>query len=175
MAANSNLALILEHLISSSIVWNEFNFHPNTNQQHLIAKQANQRAKYYHLPEYDHRVHVFKLRVKVDQGLMVSNVLLKLLVTRVHVLWQHRVFFAHFVLYVAQFRESVSEYAKLAGQMDGHDAENVVEAKVTDPYVIQSYYLSKEKKMKISSLRNGVLMLYNVFSRKISKTEDNSF
>lgn len=79
------------------------------------------------------------------------------------------------MLYVAQFRESVSEYAKLAGQMDGHDAENVVEAKVTNPYVIQSYYLSKEKKMKISSLRNGVLMLYNVFSRKISKTDDNSF
>lgn len=32
--------------------------------------------------------------------------------------------------------------------MDGHDAENVVEAKVTDPYVIQSYYLSKEMKEK---------------------------
>lgn len=52
------------------------------------------------------------------------------------------------MLYVAQFRESVSEYAKLAGQMDGHDAENVVEAKVTNPYVIQSYYLSKEMKEK---------------------------
>lgn len=114
---------------------------PCTNQQHLIAKQANQHAKYYHLSEYDHRVYVFKLGVKVDQGLMVSNVLLKFLVTFVHVLCQCRIFFAHFVLYVAQFRESVPEYAKLAGQMDGHDAENVVEAKVTDPYVIQSYYL----------------------------------
>lgn len=107
----------------------------------MIAKQANQHAKYYHLSEYDHRVYVFKLGVKVDQGLMVSNVLLKFLVTFVHVLCQCRIFFAHFVLYVAQFRESVPEYAKLAGQMDGHDAENVVEAKVTDPYVIQSYYL----------------------------------
>lgn len=58
-------------------------------------------------------------------------------------LCQYRVFF---VFYVAQFRESVSEYAKLAGQMDGHDAENVVEAKVTDPYVIQSYYLQEEIK-----------------------------
>lgn len=114
---------------------------PCTNQQHLVAKQANQYAKYYHLSEYDHRVYVFKFGVKVDQGLMVSNVLLKFLVTFVHVLCQCRIFFAHFVLYVAQFRESVPEYAKLAGQMDGHDAENVVEAKVTDPYVIQSYYL----------------------------------
>lgn len=79
---------------------------------------------------------------------MVSNVLLKFLVTRVHALRQprFRTFLAYFC--VAQFRKSVAEYAKLAGQMDGHDAENVVEAKVTDSYAIQCYYLWKEIKKK---------------------------
>lgn len=79
---------------------------------------------------------------------MVSNVLLKFLVTPVHALRRprFRTFLAYFC--VAQFRKSVAEYAKLAGQMDRHDAENVVEAKVTDPYAIQSYYLWKERKKK---------------------------
>ena len=56
-----------------------------------------------------------------------------------HLFRQRRILFAYLVL--AQFRKPVSKYAKLAGQVHGHDAEDIVEAKAGDSNVIQAYCL----------------------------------
>lgn len=78
---------------------------------------------------------------------MLSNVQLQLLVKCMHMLCYHQfhVFLCYLMFHVTQFCDPVSKYAKLASQMYGQDAENVIEAKITDRYVIQTYRLQKVK------------------------------
>ena len=88
----------------------------------------------------------------IDQCLMMSDAFLKLLVKFVHLFRQRGILFAYLVL--AQFRKPVSKYAKLAGQVYGHDAEDIVEAKAGDSNVIQAYCLLKE-----------MAIIFNTFNR----------
>ena len=69
-----------------------------------------------------------------------------------HLFRQRGILFAYLVL--AQFRKPVSKYAKLAGQVYGHDAEDIVEAKAGDSNVIQAYCLLKE-----------MAIIFNTFNR----------
>lgn len=106
-----------------------------TDRQYLIAEQANQHARYHHLSKDNDRVHVFKPLAIIDQRLMVAYVFLESLVQHLHVFCRQPrfpIFLGNFAIGVAQFRESVLQYIKLAGQMNGQDAENVVETKVAE-------------------------------------------
>lgn len=52
-------------------------------------------------------------------------------------------FLGYSIFRVAQSIKPVSKYLELAGQVYGHDAENIVEAKVRYSNEVESHYLSK--------------------------------
>lgn len=81
------------------------------------------------------RVHVFKPLAIIDQRLMAAYVFLESLVQHLHVFYRQfrlLIFLGNFGIGVAQFREFMLQYIKLAGQMNGQDAENVIETKVAE-------------------------------------------
>lgn len=91
------------------------------------------------MSKYNHGVHVLNFLAVIDQRLMVSNVSFESVVKSSRM----RAFLVYSIFRVAQSIKPVSKYLELAGQVYGHDAENIVEAKVRYSNEVESHYLLK--------------------------------
>lgn len=82
---------------------------------------------------------------------MVSNVSFKSLVKSLRLHEQHwpRIFLGYLIFHVAQFRESVSKYLELASQVYGHNAENIIEAKIRYSDEVEGHYLLERENLSL--------------------------